>query len=271
MPDARPDQATGLRELFERRPGLTVLPLASVRRGMGLATVAANIAAASARNGQRTIVLDGAGGSILRALGVRAGHDLSSVLRGECDWRDVAVEVRGSVYIVDAERALAGLANGALAAIELADLYAGFRRGEPALDLAIIAGPAPRIAAITPPHEEIVVVTNPDGAALRATYAELKRAHAEEGHTAFRVIVNRANDAAHGVAAFRRLADTTRKFVGIEIAHGGTLTRDRAFVAADRKQASIFDIASASAAAGQVTQIVRGMRAWRLGRHAESQ
>ena len=62
-----------------------------------------------------------------------------------------------------------------------------------------------------------VVVTNPDEITMRATYGEIKRAHQEQHHAAFRVVVNRAHDEKTGLTAFRRLADTTRRFVGIEL------------------------------------------------------
>jgi MinD-like ATPase involved in chromosome partitioning or flagellar assembly len=82
------------------------------------------------------------------------------------------------------------------------------------------------------------------------------------------VLVNRVDDERDGIAAFKRLAVTARKFLGVSIEYGGSVPRDAAFVAADRAQSSVYSVAAASNAAGRISQLVQSMQAWRLGRYA---
>ena len=271
MLDAMPDQARGLRELFQSSdlpPGLTVLPMAIARRGMGFHSVVTNIAAGWARLGKRVIVLEGAAKSVSHTLGMRLQHDLSALLSGEREFDEIAVEVSAGLHLVKAQQGIAELAQ---AAADPADVYHALQCHEPAFDIAIVVGHVPHVAALTTSWEEMVFVTNPDDAALRATYAEMKRAHSEHGHNAFRILVNRVDDEQQGIAAFRRLADTTRRFIGVGIEYGGSLSRDAAFVAADRKQCTVFDIASAGSAATSISQLLRSMRSWHLGRYIARQ
>jgi flagellar biosynthesis protein FlhG len=268
MHDSARDQATGLREMFEPPPGLAVVPMASARRGMGFHSLVANIAACFARNGQRVIVIDTCNRGTASVLGLRMQHDLTQLLSGDRQFHDVAVQAAEGLYILKAQK-------GIPAFVEMsgdpAELFLGFRRLKEPFDVAILAGQVAEISAMTRSQDDLVFVTSPEDEALTATYAGIKRAHAEHSQNAFRVLVNRVDDEHDGIVAFKRLAETARKFLGVRIDYGGSVPRDAAFVAADRAQCSVYGVASASNAARQISQLVQSMQAWRLGRYALSE
>jgi flagellar biosynthesis protein FlhG len=263
--NATRDQATGLREMFEPPPGLAVLPMAATRLGTGFHSLVTNIAACYARSGQRVIVIDTSAKGVAHALGLRINHDLANLLSGEREFHDVAVSAAEGFHVLKAQK---GIPEFARTAGDPAELFLGFRRLAEPFDIAILAGHVADVAAMTRSQDDVVFVTNPESEALTATYAGIKRAHAEHGQNAFRLLINRVDDEHEGIVAFKRLADTARKFLGVSIEYGGSIPRDAAFVAAERAQCSVYHVASAGGAATQISQLVQSMQAWRLGRYA---
>lgn len=265
MLDAATDQATGLRHLFERRPGIAVVSIATSGRSIGFHSLVTNIAACYAKLGQRVIVIDTGARGIADVLGLRMRHDLTHLLSGEREFDDVVVRAAEGLYLLKAQK---GIPEFVEMSGDPAELFLDFRRLEAPFDVVIIAGQVAQVAAMTRSHDDLVFVTSPEGAALTAAYVEIKRAHVEHGQNKFRVLVNRVDDEREGIAAFKRLAATARKFLGVGIEYGGSVPRDAAFVAADRAQCSVYGVAAAGSAATRISQLVQSMQSWRLGRYA---
>lgn len=264
MFDSATDQATGLREMFDHSPGLTVLPMVAARKGMGFRSLVTNIAAGFAKSGQRAIVIDACTSGVAQNLGLRIPHDLSNLLSGEREFGDVVVQAPEGFHILRAQK---GLPEFVAASSDPVELFLGFRRLEEPFDVAILAGAVAEIAAMTRNQEDLLFVTTPEGEALTATYAEIKHASADHEQQAFRVLVNRVDDEREGLVAFNRLAETARKFLGVSIEYAGSIPRDAAFVVADRAQRSVYGAASASNAATRISRLVQSTQAWRLGRY----
>jgi flagellar biosynthesis protein FlhG len=254
--------------MFEPPPGITVVPLAAPGRAAGFHSLVANIAAGYARLGQRAIVIDAGARGVAHALGLRMRHDLAHLLSGEREFDDVAVQAAEDLYVLKAQK---GLPEFVDISADPAELFLAFYRLEEPFAVAILAGHVPEIAAMTRSEDDLVLVTNPGAEALTATYAAIKHAHTEHEQSAFRVLVNRVDSEREGLVAFRRLAVTARKFLGIGLEYGGSVARDAAFVAAERAQCSVYGAASASNAAGRISQLVQSMQAWRLGRYAPNE
>jgi len=258
------DQASGLREIFEPPAGLAVVPMTAAKSGMGFCSLVTNIAAGYARLGQRVIVIDAGIAGTAAALGLRTPNDLAQMLSGECEFEDVVVQAPDGLFVLKAHK---GIPQFVQMSGDPSDLFLGFRRLEKPFDVAILAGPLSEVAAMTREQDDLVLVTNADSGALTATYAEIKRAHTDHGHRAFRVLINRANDQHEATVAFKRLAVTARRFLGVGIEYGGAVFRDAAFASAERGQCSIFGVNTKSSAAAQMSQLVKSMQAWRLGRY----
>jgi flagellar biosynthesis protein FlhG len=260
-----PDQATGLRAMFAQAPGLSVMPVVATRRGMGFRSMVTNIAACYARLGQRVVVIDTGPAAAALSLGLRLPHDLATLLSGERKFNEVAIRAADGFYILNGQK-------GIPAFVELAgnpaELFLGFRRLADPFDVAILAGRVGEVAAMTSNQDDLIFITNPDADALTSTYAEIKRAHALHQQIAFRVLVNRVDNDHEGIAAFNRLAQATRRFLGVSVEYGGCITRDSAFAVADRAQRSVYNVEAAGIAAKQISQLVQSIPTWRLGRYA---
>lgn len=250
--------------MFEPPAGLAVVPMTAARSGMGFRSLVTNIAAGYARHGQRVIVIDAGTAGTGTALGLRTPNDLAQMLSGECEFDDVAVRAPDGLFVLNAHK---GIPEFLQMSGDPSDLFLGFRRLEKPFDVAILAGHVSEVAAMTRQNDDLVLVTNADSNALTSTYAEIKRAHTEHGHHAFRVLINRVHDQHEATVAFKRLAATARRFLGVGIEYGGAVSRDTAFASADRAQCSVFGVNTRSSAAVQMSQLVKSMQAWRLGRY----
>jgi hypothetical protein len=69
------------------------------------------------------------------------------------------------------------------------------------------------------------------------------------------------------VPANKRVAETARRFLGVGLEYGGCIRRDAAFAAADRAQCSVYSVALKNHAVAQISQLVKSMQTWRLGRY----
>jgi flagellar biosynthesis protein FlhG len=265
MFDAAIDQAAGLREMFESPPGLAVVSMAATRRGMGFRTLVTSIAAGYAKLGQKVIIIDSGAAGTARALGMRLKHDLANLLSGERQIQEVAAKTTEGFFVMSAKK---GIPAFVASESDPAELLLGLRRLREPFDVALLAGEVAEVAAMTSDQDDLIFVTNADADALTATYAEIKRAHTGHGQTAFRVLINRVDGEREGIAAFKRMADTARKFLGVSIEYGGSIGRDSAFIAADCAQCSVFGVAAGGNATAQISQLVQSMQAWRLGRYA---
>jgi hypothetical protein len=105
--DRTDDQAATLRRLFAR-PRMRVLPVLLPELHCALhASWIAKLAQDFARQGERTLVIDGARAQIAATLGLRARFDLAHALRGECAHDAVLLDAGPNLLIAPAARALA--------------------------------------------------------------------------------------------------------------------------------------------------------------------
>ncbi|MDX1800499.1 MAG: P-loop NTPase, partial [Marinobacter sp.] len=81
-----------------------VIAVSGGKGGVGKSNISVNLGIALAQMGRRVVVLDAdlGLGNIDVLLGITARHNLSDVLSGECDLRDVLVDGPGGIKIVPA-------------------------------------------------------------------------------------------------------------------------------------------------------------------------
>lgn len=97
------DQASGLRRMTQLT-STKVITVTGGKGGVGKTNVTLNMAISMARQGKRVMVLDADLGlaNVDVMLGLRAGRNLSHVLSGMCELKDIIVEGPYGVKIVPA-------------------------------------------------------------------------------------------------------------------------------------------------------------------------
>lgn len=228
MRDGPPDQAMGLRALFERRARTTL----SVAGG-GATDVALSLAAALARMGQQVLVLDATEGEVATELGMRVRHEFGDVLAGECRLRDVLLAGPDGVALLPATRGLARLVDRGgpwqdRVAARLDPYGAAF-------DVWLVNGLPPGGVAVDTP---VLFVFAPTAEALTATYAEMKALARLTGRRDFRIVVRGAKSEAAALATYRNVANAAREFLSTRLHYCGHIPRSDGAAFADARSDS---------------------------------
>lgn len=203
---ARPDQAAGLRRLFPRAT-LRLLPVLvsgahSPRRSAWLA----RLAAAFARRGSRTLVIDAARAQIAGALGLRARFDWLHALRGECAPRQACLDAGDGLRVLPAARAVDQMR---LQRVPLESTLAPLAACGPLPDLALAIWPAAETRCFAPCDAVVPVTAAPRDLAF--ALADIRSAHECADIRAFRLLfLGMAPDAAATLA--HRMAQRVAPF-----------------------------------------------------------
>jgi flagellar biosynthesis protein FlhG len=257
MPEREPppfDQAAGLRRLFDvRRRPPRLIPLVTPEGGGDQVGFVIDLAAALARQGQRTLLLDGEHGRIAPMLGLKARYDLSHVLSGERPAAAVTLATDGGFSVMPAARALRAAASRRPAAAELERWL-----GRPDADFEIVLASATLTTAaplMIGTSAEIFLACGAEPWQLARIYARIKLLHDHYPGRRFRVAYYPAESLEQAAAAHLRLARATRLYLGFEAGFGGAVADDPAVHRARTRGTSVFAIAAGGAAARALDQI----------------
>jgi flagellar biosynthesis protein FlhG len=210
----------------ETRAQATVVAVASGKGGTGKTFLTTNLAVALADRGTPVAVADcdfGLGNAHLM-MGMNPRLTMQHVLGGEVTMREACV---GTVFG-------ATLIAGGSGISRLADLDEGqflkFARGltEVAADHATVlldtaAGISPQCLLTLMVADHIVLVTNPEIAALTDAYALVKCLSRQPVQPPISVVVNRVTAVDQGHPTWEKLADVSRRFAGYELHYLGAI------------------------------------------------
>jgi flagellar biosynthesis protein FlhG len=189
MPEARHDQASGLRRLFAPDP-LQVLAV----RGSGAQSATAvtiDLATALVAMGRQPLVVDLDQGRAALGLGLKARYELAHLLRGDKTLPEVLLVAANGVAVLPATR--------------------GLPRA---------AGPA-SVDAGSP-----LLVVAPTRAAITEAYAQIKVLARDHGQREFRVVVDRAASESAALSVYSSIAETARRFLAARLDYCGYLPDD---------------------------------------------
>lgn len=213
-----------LMQRWLRRPSVAATPrearviaVASGKGGTGKSFLASNLAVALHQEGRRVIVVDcdfGLGNAHL-LLGVNPRHALHHLLSGEADLEQTLVATPFGPMLVAGGSGISGLAEfDARQFLMLARALGAVARMCDVVILDCAAGLSTQTVLTMLGAEHVVLVTNPEIAALTDAYALVKCLARHEQSPDIHLVVNRVTEAGQGRPTFERLADVARKFVG---------------------------------------------------------
>jgi flagellar biosynthesis protein FlhG len=206
------DQAEGLRRLLGRNAA-RVIVLEAAARGVGRTSAAVNVAAALATRGLQVLLLDGNGGAanVSALLGLRPRFDLRDALGGACGIDDALLHGPAGVMVLPAGSAL----RDGLSARERERLDATVMQLAPRFDYLLIdaCADANASAVLREFSAESIVVSSADASAITATYALIKRVHAQRPQQRLHVLLNRVSSERNARAIFENL----RRVAGVHL------------------------------------------------------
>ncbi|MEO6598179.1 MAG: P-loop NTPase [Planctomycetota bacterium] len=235
--DARKPGPSLLRRLF-RRAGpaelssereATVIAFASGKGGTGKSFLTTNVAVGLHRAGRRVAVVDCDFGLANAHLlfGVNPKFSMQHLLDGAATVRDVLVTTPFGPGLVAGGSGVASLAE--LDASQMQVLARALHWLASCHDVVLLdcaAGLAPPAMITVLAAQHVVIVTNPEIAALTDAYALIKCLSRQPASPRVHLVVNRVMQLGLGRTTFDRLAEVSRRFAGCEIHYVGEVPED---------------------------------------------
>jgi flagellar biosynthesis protein FlhG len=206
-----------------------VLAFASGKGGTGKSFLATNAAIGLHAAGKRVVVVDCDFGLANAHLlfGVNPRFSMQHLLDGAISAADAIVATPHGPNLIAGGSGIASLAElGARHMQMLAKALDWLARCHDYVLLDCPAGLAPQSMITVLAAQHVIVVTNPEIAALTDAYALIKCLARQPARPNVNLVVNRVDSPGLGKATFDRLADVSRRFAGCEIHYMGEVPED---------------------------------------------
>ncbi|MED5526673.1 MAG: MinD/ParA family protein [Pseudomonadota bacterium] len=269
------DQASGLRQM--KRQSITkVVAVTGGKGGVGKTNVSINTAAALAQAGQKVLLLDADLGlaNVDVLLGLRVQKNLSHVLAGECELKDVLLEGPGGFKIVPATSGTQSMVE--LTPAEHASLIRAFSELEETFDVLIIdtaAGISDMVLSFSRAAQDVMVVVCDEPTSITDAYALIKILSRDYGLFRFKIVANMVRSLKEGQELFVKLSRVTDRFLDVALELVGTVPFDEHVRQAVRKQKLVVDLYPRAPAAIAFKALAAKVMTWpipnRPGGHVE--
>jgi len=239
------DQANHLRELVSagrRRTRLhdrapRIIALAGGKGGVGVTTLAIQLARALARDGRRTLLVDADSQrpDVASICQLADNFSVADVLAGRRTLHEAIHLGPGGVQVLPGASPLGRATQWTPAAQER--LIADLRSLGAHTDVALLdVGSACDAVAqrFWQAADEVLLITTPDPVAVLDAYAAAKTFIAGSGTTRLASLVNQTTDAVTAAEVHERLRQACRRFLSIDVDQAGAVPCDLAFATAAR-------------------------------------
>lgn len=232
------DQASRLRELaaaYRREAAgratrrFEAIAVTSGKGGVGKTNVAVNLAQVLVQAGHEVLLMDVdlglANADIL--LGTVPPYHLGHFLRGEVDILQVIHRTSTGLKLIAGGSGLVELGN--LTAGQLRPILRSLERLEGEAEYLILdtgAGVGDAVMEFALASNQVLVVTTPEPTAMADAYTMIKALVSRDPGARIRLVVNQAERPEDAQRVAERIVTTARKFLGVEVAHVGTIPRD---------------------------------------------
>ena len=236
------EQVSKLKErVIEQRslPKTHVISVSSGKGGVGKTSFAVNFAIALSRLGKRVLIIDADFGlaNIDVMLGVSVVHDLSSVISGEQDIRDVITEGHHGVKFISGGSGVYELIS--LDEARVARLVSQMCRLEDIADIILLdtgAGLSDVVLRVVRSSDEAFVITTPEPTAIMDAYALIKTVNRFEDSPKLRLIVNLVNSNKEGNEMLNGFVRVVKKNMQLDLSKTGFILRDPSVALAVKSQ-----------------------------------
>lgn len=239
--NATTDQATGLRRLVAPRP-VRVVAVTGGKGGVGKTNVSVNLAVALAELDRRVMLFDADLGlaNVDVVLGLHPPCDLSHVIRGERELREVVMQGPGGIQVVPGASGVKQMA--ALSEAEHAGLIQAFSDLGTDLDTLVVdtaAGISDTVISFARAAHEVLVVVCDEPASLTDAYAIIKLLNRDHGQGRFRVLANMVQSNQEGHELYNKLCRVTDRYLDVMLGYMGCIPHDEALRKAVRGQRAV--------------------------------
>jgi flagellar biosynthesis protein FlhG len=258
------DQASGLRYLSKEKP-IRVIAVTAGKGGVGKSNISVNLAIATAKQGQRVLLLDAdlALANVDVLLGLHPKYNLAQVIKGQCSLNDVILDGPCGIKIVPGTSGTKMMAN--LQATEHVGLIHAFSGLADQFDMLIIdtaAGIAENVMSFTRAAQEVIVVVCDEPTSITDAYALIKVMNKEYGIEKFHILCNMVRSDQEARELFAKLFRVTNHFLDTTLDYLGAVNYDEYLIKAVKKQKAVSDAYPSSKSARQIQKISQKILDW---------
>ncbi|MFY8272882.1 MinD/ParA family protein [Pseudoalteromonas sp. SSDWG2] len=239
------DQASGLRRMNQNNSqGVKVIAVTGGKGGVGKTNVSLNLAIAMGQQGKRVLVLDADLGlaNCDVMLGLRVEKNLSHVLSGECDLRDILVTGPAGIQIAPATSGSQSMVE--LTPAEHAGLIRAFSELDSDFDVLVVdtaAGISDMVLSFSRASQDVLVVVCDEPTSITDAYALIKVLSREHGVYKFKIVANMVRSLREGQDLFAKLSKVTDRFLDVALELVATVPYDENMRKATRRQKAVVD------------------------------
>lgn len=215
------------------------LSVTSGKGGVGKSTLVANMALGLSQQGKRILILDGDLGmaNIDIMYGIRYQKSIYDVLQGNCELRDIIVEVSPNIYLIPGGSGVYDLQN--LNTFQKKILLDQVSQLDGCYDYLLIdtaPGVSDNVLYLNSSAHEILIVLTPDPSSLADTYALIKLLNQKHREQHFSIVCNFVKNDQEAMMVFKRLSDVCSKFLCVRLDYKGYIPLDQQLRIATKSQ-----------------------------------
>ncbi len=239
--------------------------ISSGKGGVGKTTMAANLAYALSRKGQRVLLFDGDLGlaNVDVLLGLSARRHVGEVLTGHCSLKDVMLEAPGGFKVLPASSGIVSLTH--LSEAQKLLLLEEFERLAQEFDYVLFdtsAGISENVLYFNLASQERILVSTPEPTALTDVYALIKVLYQRYNVKRFHLVVNSSRRFQQGEEIYRQLIRVVEHFLGsVSLNLLAVLPYDQRVSLSIRAQRSILDLFPGSSFARAIEDLAHELMA----------
>jgi len=243
------------------RTGSTrVIAITSGKGGVGKTNIVANLGFAFAELGKKVLILDAdmGLGNLDVLLGLAPKYNLSHVILGQRDIRDIIISGPGNMQILPASSGIQELTS--LSQNQKVKLLTEIDKLIDSVDIFLIdtaAGISNNVMDFNVTAHEIIVVVSPEPTSITDAYALMKVLSLKYAEKCCYLLSNLVANPQEGKEVFRQLNLVTNKFLDINIDYLGSVCFDERVTRCIKHQKIISDLFPDSPASRSYAEIAK--------------
>jgi len=220
-----------------------VIAVTSGKGGVGKTNISINLAMALAERNKSVTLMDADLGlaNIDVLLNLRPLRNLSHVIEGECELKDILIDGPNNIRIIPASSGIK-MMNQLTPAQNTGLIHAFDELGKDT-DILIVdtsGGLTDTVVRFCSAAEEILVVVCNDPASIADSYALIKTLHRDHQIHRFQIIVNKVDTETEGRELFSRLRAVSEKYIDVVLSLKVIIPQDDNMLRAVRKRRAFY-------------------------------
>jgi flagellar biosynthesis protein FlhG len=251
-----------------------VIAISGGKGGVGKSTLSLNLSLALCELRNRVLLFDADLGlaNIDVMLGLKSGKNLSHVLKGEVDLREVVIDGPQGLKIVPAASGIQHMSE--LNSMEHAGLIRSFSSLADDVDTLIIdtaAGISNTVVSFAQAAQEVILVVCDEPTSITDAYALMKILNKQFQMNRFKVVANMVRTPQEGRNMFAKLIKVSDRFLNVALEYIGSVPFDENVRKAIKKRSPVIQSFPNTPASIAIKSIAKKVDGWNVSESSKGQ